>query len=55
MADRAEALARRFERAHQEFASVVAPLSADHWRAHVPDDRSTAAAVTHHVAIALPF
>ena len=55
MSERAESLARRFERAYQEFVSVVEPLSADQWRADCPDDQCTVAALTHHVAIALPF
>jgi|SRR5215216_1629419 len=55
MSERAESLARRFERAHQEFLAVVEPLSADQWRADCPDDRCTVAALTHHVAIALPY
>jgi hypothetical protein len=55
MSERAESLARRFERTHQEFLSVVEPLSADQWRTNCPDDQCTVAALTNHVAIALPF
>ncbi len=55
MSERAEALARRFERAHQEFVSVVEPLSEEQWRTFCPDDQCTVAALTCHVAIAIPF
>ena len=55
MSERAESLARRFERAHQEFVSVVEPLSGDQWRALCPDDQCTIAALARHVAVALPF
>jgi hypothetical protein len=55
MSDRAEALARRFERAHREFIDVVEPLPTDQWLAYCPDDQCTVAALAHHVAIAYPF
>jgi hypothetical protein len=55
MSERAESLARRFERAHQEFLSVVEPLTPEQWHTFCSDDQCTIAALTSHVAIALPF
>jgi hypothetical protein len=55
VSERAEALVRRFERAYQEFLSVVEPLTSDQWQTFCPEDQCTVAALTRHVAAALPF
>jgi hypothetical protein len=55
VSERAEALARRFERAHAEFVAVIAHLSDDQWQTVCADEQRTVAALAHHVAVAYTF
>ena len=55
MPDRAKTLADQFERAHEEFISVVEPLPDEQWFAHCPKEDRTVAALSRHVAEAYAF
>jgi hypothetical protein len=55
MSDRAEALAHRFEQAHEELLALAETLSEGQWRTHVPEEQCTVAALVRHVAVAYRF
>lgn len=47
---RAEALARRFEAARDEFLAFAEGLTSEQWRQIVPEEERTVAAMVHHIA-----
>jgi hypothetical protein len=55
MVARAQELAERFERAVAEFAGAVEGLSDEQWLTTCANEERTVAALTRHVAIAIPF
>ena len=52
MGQRAEELARQFERVHDEFLTAIEPMSPEQWAAATHEEGWTAGAAAHHAAIA---
>lgn len=53
--ERAESLARRFERACSAFLETADSLNDAQWMLFCPEEQCTVAALVHHVASAMPF
>lgn len=51
MSDRAQALAREFERANADAIRVVEDCPAERWQAHHPGENRTVNVLAHHIAV----